>query len=150
MSPRVMSDYLGQLDCEAARELQHKLYSDMAPEIIAALRPHGSLHQHGQPGVSQSNAVAERANAEVLAMARIRTCFCMLQIFTRSILQFRCHTCQRLCACAIVWVLCSSHMFNLVNSLHSECCFNLQFDTCDFDGFNLENSVDNECLRVFY
>ena len=29
LSPRVMSDYLGQLDCEAARELQHKLYSDI-------------------------------------------------------------------------------------------------------------------------
>ena len=29
LSPLVMSDYLGQLDCEVARELSYKLYSDI-------------------------------------------------------------------------------------------------------------------------
>ena len=29
LSPRVMSDYLGQLDCEVGRELSYKLYSDI-------------------------------------------------------------------------------------------------------------------------
>ena len=28
VTPLVMSDYLGQLDCQVARELHHKLYSD--------------------------------------------------------------------------------------------------------------------------
>ena len=35
VSPLVMSDYLGQLDCQVARELHHKLMDD---EFISILR----------------------------------------------------------------------------------------------------------------
>ena len=48
----------------------HKLYSDNATEIVAALRHFHILAQHPQPGQSKANGVAERANREVIAMSR--------------------------------------------------------------------------------
>eukprot|EP00969_Alexandrium_andersonii_P185557 8199655-Alexandrium_andersonii.AAC.1 len=47
-----------------------KMYSDNAPEIIAAMREFHILRQHSQPGISKENAVAERANRDVLEMTR--------------------------------------------------------------------------------
>eukprot|EP00974_Lingulodinium_polyedra_P022213 2145871-Lingulodinium_polyedra.AAC.1 len=36
-----------------------KLYSDMGREIIATLKDYHVLHQHGVPGIHQTNAVIE-------------------------------------------------------------------------------------------
>eukprot|EP00969_Alexandrium_andersonii_P303150 13400119-Alexandrium_andersonii.AAC.1 len=46
------------------------MYSDSAPDIIAAMKEFHILGQHSQPGISKENAVAERANRDVLEMTR--------------------------------------------------------------------------------
>eukprot|EP00969_Alexandrium_andersonii_P170960 7558414-Alexandrium_andersonii.AAC.1 len=48
----------------------HKMYSDCGKEIIKAMQHYHILTQHGQPDVSKSNAIAERANRTVLEMTR--------------------------------------------------------------------------------
>eukprot|EP00969_Alexandrium_andersonii_P058047 2557611-Alexandrium_andersonii.AAC.2 len=46
------------------------MYSDNAPEIIAAMKEFRIPGQHSQPGTSKENAVAERANRDILEMTR--------------------------------------------------------------------------------
>ena len=46
------------------------MYSDNAKEIINAVHHYHILCQHSQPGISKSNAVAERANRDVEAVTR--------------------------------------------------------------------------------
>ena len=48
----------------------HKLYSDRSGEIGQALKDLGIMAQGSQPGLPQTNAVAERANGEVIAGTR--------------------------------------------------------------------------------
>eukprot|EP00969_Alexandrium_andersonii_P035807 1568847-Alexandrium_andersonii.AAC.1 len=47
-----------------------KMYSYCGEEIIKAMKHYRILTQHGQPDVSKSNAIAERANRTVLEMTR--------------------------------------------------------------------------------
>eukprot|EP00969_Alexandrium_andersonii_P116975 5173119-Alexandrium_andersonii.AAC.1 len=48
----------------------HKMYSDCGKAIVSAMKHYHILTQHGQPDVSKSNAIAERANRTVLEMTR--------------------------------------------------------------------------------
>eukprot|EP00969_Alexandrium_andersonii_P354309 15441894-Alexandrium_andersonii.AAC.1 len=46
------------------------MFSDSTPDIIAAMEEFRILAQHSQPGISKESAAAERANRDVLEMAR--------------------------------------------------------------------------------
>ena len=48
----------------------HMMCSGNAKEIVKAMHYYHILCQHSQPGISKSNAVAERANRDVESMAR--------------------------------------------------------------------------------
>eukprot|EP00969_Alexandrium_andersonii_P066183 2919075-Alexandrium_andersonii.AAC.1 len=48
----------------------HKMYADCGQDIIEAMKHYHILTQHGQPDISKSKAIAERANRAALEMTR--------------------------------------------------------------------------------
>ena len=53
------------------RELDvHMLYSDMGKEIMAAMHQFKVFNRHPQPGQSKGNALAERANRQIIEVSR--------------------------------------------------------------------------------
>ena len=53
---------------------RQRLYSDNSGELQAAAEKLGVPHEGSQPGVPVSNAIAERNNQDILAMARTVLC----------------------------------------------------------------------------
>ena len=54
----------------AGTRMIHKLYADRSGQISRALKHLNIMPQGSQPGVPQTNAVAERANGDVSAGTR--------------------------------------------------------------------------------